>query len=149
MKKRVMVLGVGNLLLKDEGIGVHVITEMKKKKVPSHVEVVDGGTAGLDLIYMFSDVDKLIVIDAVDAGVAPGAIFKFSPEDVKERAGKERTSLHQISLLEALKVAKATGRCPETMIIGVQPEQVDWDEELSTTLRKKIPQIIAKVEEEM
>ena len=148
MKRRVMVLGVGNLLLKDEGIGVHVISEMRKKALPSHVEIVDGGIAGLDLVHIFDDVDKLIVVDAVDAGSDPGAIFKFGPDDVKEMKN-EKLSLHQVSLLEALKIAKAMGKCPDTTIIGIQPEEICWDEELSPTLQKKIPEIIEMVHKEI
>jgi len=80
--KRIIVLGVGNELLSDEGIGIHVVKEIQQKNIfPSEVEVMEGGTDGFGLINIITDTDRLIVIDSIKGGSMPGTIYKFDIED--------------------------------------------------------------------
>ncbi len=147
---RVVVLGVGNLLLKDEGIGVHIAQALQGTPSPADVEleVVDGGTLP-DAPLAFEDVDKLIVVDAVQAGGEPGAIYHFHYEDI-EPADKVLTSLHQISLLENVWLMDKFSRRPrEVVIIGIEPEDMNWGLELSEKVKKRVPQIIKIVMEEI
>jgi hydrogenase maturation protease len=138
----VAVLGIGNLLLRDEGIGIHVLRELDKMELPENIILLDGGTFALESIYGLGNVRKLIVIDAVDGGGPPGAVYRFRPEDV-ENETDAHTSLHSISFLEILKVAALTGDRPaETIIIGVQPEILESGTELSPCLQEKMPQIV-------
>ena len=147
---RVIVLGVGNLLLRDEGIGVHVANAMQGVAVPGDVslEVIDGGTLP-DAVLSLDTADKLIVIDAIQTGGEAGAIYRFHPEDI-DLDKVTITSMHQISLLENLWLMKRFGNGPEdTVIIGVEPEDISWGLELSEKLKQRIPQIVRIVMEEI
>jgi len=147
---KVIVLGMGNLLLKDEGIGVHIAHTLQELPPPgdTEVEVIDGATSP-DMPLSFKEADKLIVIDAVQAGGEPGAIYRFHPEDVKAD-NKTLTSLHQISLLENLWLMERFGqKLKNVVIIGIEPEDMNWGLELSPKLQGRIPQIIQLVLEEI
>jgi len=143
-QSKVVVLGVGNELLKDEGIGVHIARSMQEMPLCSDVEVVDGGTLP-DATLVFEGIDKLIVVDAVQAGGKAGAIYRFHPEDV-EVDNRVLTSLHQISLLENLWLMEHFSQKPrEVIIIGIEPEDMSSGLELSAKLQELVPQIIALV----
>ena len=147
---KVVVLGIGNLLLKDEGIGVHIAQALQEAPLPNNVEleVLDGGTLP-DASLSFGEVDKLIVVDAVQAGGEPGAIYRFRPEDIKTD-DRVLTSLHQVSLLENLWMMERFGQKSEdVVIIGIEPKDMNWGLELSTKLQQRIPQIIKVVLEEV
>ncbi len=135
---------MGNLLYKDEGVGVHVIQEMKKMPLPLHIELLDIGTFTMDLPSYLKGVKKMIVIDAMKAGGECGTIYKCKPEDLIPKDGKP-ISLHEIGLLEALGMAKKLGYEVETLIIGVEPKIFDWGMELSTEVKAVIPNIIDAV----
>ena len=147
---RVVVLGVGNLLLKDEGVGVHVAHALHGTPSTDSVslEVVDGGTLP-EVPLSFEEVDKLIIVDAVRMGGEPGAIYRFRPEDI-EYADKVLTSLHQVSLRENLWLMEQFRQKPkDVVIIGVEPEDMNWGLELSAKLQERLPQIIKVVLEEV
>ena len=147
---KVIVLGMGNLLLKDEGIGVHVANALQNLPVPDAVdlEVIDGGTLP-DAVLSLDTADKLIVVDAVQTGGEAGAIYKFRPEDI-DLDEVTITSLHQISLLENLWLLERFGDGPkDVVIIGVEPEDISWGLELSGKLQQRIPQIVRIVIEEI
>ena len=140
-QSEVVILGMGNELLKDEGIGVHVARLLQQEPSLGDVEVVDGGTLP-DAPLVGEGVGKLIIVDAVQAGGEPGAIYRFHPEDV-DVGGKTLTSLHQISLLEDLWLIEHFGQKPkEVIIIGIEPEDMSSGLELSAKLQKQVPQII-------
>jgi hydrogenase maturation protease len=105
---KILIVGIGNLLCRDEGIGVHVIQEMEKIKLPDHIELLDMGTSTMDLISYLEGVKKLIAIDAMKAGGAPGTIYKCRPEDLLPKGG-EPISLHDIGVIETLTMAKRWG----------------------------------------
>lgn len=153
-EKQIMVLGVGNLLLMDEGFGVHVIQELEKKrdelKIPPNVELMDGGTSGLDLAHYVDGKDKLIVVDVINAEVEPGTLFRFKPDDIETQQVK-KLSLHQITLYDAMSIAEKTETMPkDVIIIAVQPKDINnWSMELSEELKAKIPKVIELVIEEI
>jgi hydrogenase maturation protease len=141
---KILIVGIGNLLCRDEGIGVHVIQEMENMKLPDHIDLLDMGTSTMDLISYLEGVKKLIAIDAMKAGGAPGTIYKCRPEDLLPEE-KGPISLHEIGLLESLNMAQKMGMKIDTVIIGVEPEVLDWGMELSEEVKKKIPAIIEAV----
>lgn len=149
MNDKTVIVGIGNILLGDEGIGVHVVSALRSKDLPSNVEVIDGGTATLDLLSMISGVSKLIVVDAVKGKGEPGSIYRFTPDDIKTEK-KIATSLHQIGLLNVLEMAATIGEKPKsTVIIGIEPQNTDWGLEPSTKIKEKIPKIIDVVLKEI
>ena len=147
---KVIVLGVGNLLLRDEGIGVHVANVMQDVTVPDAVslKVIDGGTLP-DAVLSLDTADKLIVVDAVQTGGETGTIYRFRPEDI-DLDEVTITSLHQISLLENLWLMERFGDGPkDIVIIGVEPEDISLGLELSDKLQQQIPRIVRIVMEEI
>jgi hydrogenase maturation protease len=145
---RTIVIGVGNLLLKDEGIGIHAVKALQETDLPQHVNLIDGGTSP-DLIACTRAGDKLIIIDAARAGGEPGDIYRFRPEDLSE--GRQMlTSAHEMGVVENLKIMSLTGSAPrETIIIGIEPGEIDFGTELSPRLRERLPQIVEVVLREM
>jgi len=157
-EKRVLVLGAGNILLKDEGVGVHVVREMQRRNMPDCVSLVDAGTAGLDALLSAERARKLVVIDALRAGGKPGTVYRLrlkaeqKDELIRIFGGKEtsRMSLHQVGLVEALSIADRMQYAPkEIVIIGVEPEEVNYGLELTNSVRRKILKIINTVLEEI
>jgi hydrogenase maturation protease len=144
MPSKTLIVGMGNLIYKDEGIGVHVVQEMKKMELPGHIELLDIGTSTMDLIAYLDGVKKLIVIDAMKAEGKPGTIYKCKPEDLIPKV-ETPVSLHDIGVLETLTMAKKMGMEIETVIIGVEPEVMDWGMELTEEVEKRIPSIIEAV----
>lgn len=147
--RKVVILGVGNVLLKDEGIGVHVIRELEKQKLPAHIELVDGATQGLDLLYNIEGADRLIIIDCALTGEEPGTIFRFKPEDVEGEGPEHKISLHDISLTDVLEIATFLGSRPDTVIFGIEPKEIDWGTELTPELKAKIPELVELVLKEI
>ncbi len=137
-----LVLGVGNILLGDEGVGVRVIQAMKEKKLPGNVELLDGGTASLDLLDSLSNREKVIIVDAVKGGGKPGTLYHFSLCDITAER-KNLNSLHQIGLLETLAMAEYLGCAPHHVTIyGIEPKKVDWGLELSPEVAAVVPRVI-------
>jgi hydrogenase maturation protease len=142
--KRVAVVGVGNLLLKDEGIGVHVARALLESSLPDGVVVIDGGTSP-DVLDYLEPADKLVIIDAAEAGGPPGATYRFRPDDVTLETG-EAISLHELGLLSSVKMMSLLGKAPpEVIIFGIQPKEIDWGMALSPELQKKVPEIVTAV----
>lgn len=146
---RSLILGVGNILLKDEGIGPYVIEQLKKEELPSGVELLDAGTQILDTMLSQDHTDKLIIVDAVKAKDLPGAIYRFRPEDIKE-SREVKLSLHQATAIEALKILEFQNRLPkETIIFGMQPKDIGWGLEPSEELKAKVPELIKLIKDEV
>ena len=133
------VMGIGNVLLKDEGIGCHVVQALGEVDL-SDVEIIDGGTSS-DVLQLSEDVDKLIIVDAVKGGGMPGQIYRFHIEDVTLEH-KPLLSLHDISLIDSLKLMQLWHKIDEAVIIGIEPKDLGWGLELSPELRERIPRII-------
>ena len=144
---RIVVVGVGNLLLKDEGIGIHAVKALQEMDLPPDVKIIDGGTAP-DLIAYTEAGDKLIIIDAARAGAEPGAIYRFLPEDLSQNGGM--LSTHELGVEQNLRLMSLTGNKPgEIIIIGIEPGEIGWGTELSPELQQKVPEIVRVVLKEM
>ncbi len=145
----ILILGVGNILLSDEGIGVRVIEAMKDRGLPDNVELFDGGTASVDLLDKLADRDKVIIIDAVKGGNEPGAVYRFTPNDVTIQK-QNFASIHQVGLLETLTMADYLG-CPprEVIIYGIEPKEIGWGLELSLEVAAAVQKVIELVLDEL
>jgi hydrogenase maturation protease len=145
---KVVVLGIGNLILRDEGVGVHAVRELEGRKLPAHVEIIDGGTSLMELLPVIQEAERIIVIDALRGGGEPGTVYRVTPDDLT--ADTERTlSLHQVGLLEVLGMARQLGGEPQVVIIGVEPKEISWGMELTPEVKAKLPRVIDAVFEEM
>jgi len=143
---RKFVVGIGNVLLMDEGIGCHVAHALESVPVPD-AEVIDGGTCP-DVSQLVADADKVVIVDAVRGGGLPGQIYRFRPEDI-EMEEKRVLSLHDVGLIDSLKLTQLRHNVGETVIIGVEPRELGWGLELSPELQEKMPQIIDVVLDEL
>lgn len=137
------ILGIGNLLLKDDGFGIHIIRELEKQNFTEvyEVELIDGGTYIFDLIDVFIKHNKVIILDSFKGGHVPGTIYRVPPEELGNHI-KENTSLHDVQILDLIKDIKLMGYFPKVIIIGVEPEDISFDLELSLTVRDQIPKVI-------
>jgi len=135
----ITIMGVGNVLLSDEGLGVRFLKELEQENLPDNVEILEGGTAGLELIHLIQETDFLIIIDAVNAKSEPGAIFRFRPDDMKVYPEMFEVSFHQVGILEVLTMAKILGSAPQTLIYGVQPKSLEWGLEVTDEIKKTFP----------
>lgn len=144
-----MILGVGNLLLSDEGVGVHVANKLMEMDLPAGVEVIEGGTDGFRLMNVVTEADRLIVVDAVKGGSPPGSIYRFDIKDAPSSPDAFKTSVHQIGILEVVHLSELIGQTPETTVIGVEPGSLEMGMELSPEVQEKIPKIIELILEEV
>jgi hydrogenase maturation protease len=141
---------MGNLLLKDEGIGVHLVRYLEGKTFQGdrEVEIIDAGTLP-DIPVSLSNTTKLIIVDAVQGGEPPGSIYRFRPEDVPA-ARYVFTSPHQINLLDNLQLTQVFDSVrPEVVIIGIEPEDVSPGLELSPVLARCLPGLAKVVTDEI
>jgi hydrogenase maturation protease len=148
---RAAVIGVGNVLLRDEGVGVHVVRALQE--VPpadaSELTIIDGGTCPETFYLLPPGVDKLIIVDAVRGGCEPGTIYRFTPQDIVFGSGP-MTSLHQLGLAEGLRMLEHTElTLREIVILGVEPKEIGWGLTLSQELQKQVPRILDLVKEEI
>jgi hydrogenase maturation protease len=138
---RIVVIGVGNLLMKDEGVGIHALKALQEAEIPPDIRLIDGGTSP-DLIAYTRAGDKLIIVDAARAGGEPGAVYRFRPEDLADDKSA-LTSAHELGVVPNLKLMSLLGNAPaETVIIGVEPAEIGPGIELSTALQRKLPDIL-------
>ncbi len=142
-RPRILVAGLGNLLLQDDGVGVHAVRALQKG-VPRGVRAVEVGTAVLDVLHLVEWADRILAIDAMAAGGAPGTIYRFGIADVAEAAVK--ASLHEVDLLAALRFL-TSGHRPEIAVLGVEPETIEAGLELSPSVQATIPHLVAAAQD--
>jgi hydrogenase maturation protease len=147
---KVLVVGVGNALLGDEGLGVHVARSLlaAKASLPAHVEVFEAGTSLFDLLPEMSRYSRVIIVDAVRAGQEPGTVYRSA--SLAEAADEPETtapiSLHQWGLAETLRAAKMLGMLPQQLLlVGAEPENISPGTELSPKLARAAERIVSLV----
>ena len=145
MNSKIVVIGIGNLLLMDEGIGVHTINELEKHDLPESIEIYDGGTGGFKLIDLMHGAARVIFIDAVETGKAPGSVTIFSAEEVHSLYNKKKYSLHDTDLMEIIKMAEMLGNPPMIEIVGIQPKIINYGTTLSNELAGSMSNIMNTV----
>lgn len=137
----VLILGIGNLLLSDEGVGVHAVRCLAQRELPPGVDILDGGTSGADLVDHLDGRAKVVVIDAASGDGPPGTVYRCQARDLMEQA--ESLSLHEFGLLDSLRMAEQLGCAPQRVIVlGVQPATMEPGLELSPEVVAALPGII-------
>ena len=147
-KPTVLVMGIGNILLSDEGAGIRVIENLLSHYTfPEAIEVIDGGTMGMELLSYFDEKSNIIIIDAVRAGFSPGTVTKI---DNLPAFFKNRISPHQIGLTDVLAMATVSeGSAPNVLLFGIEPGNIDTGMDMSREVRSKINYLADKVVEEL
>ncbi len=151
--RSLLVLGVGNVFYGDEGAGVHLVHYLRQKYIfPAHVEVVDGGTLGWQLLNLIAHYDHVILVDAVAA--PPGKVYRFDRESVPDEIGYGKLSSHEWEVPDLLSAMELYGDLPEVtcVAIGVQPLEFETGEigvSLSAAVRSRMPALAAVVMREV
>jgi hydrogenase maturation protease len=141
--RKVLILGIGNLLKSDDGLGVHIIRYIEESGavLPDGIELLDGGTAGFDLLGLIENYDKIVIVDALRADDTPGSIYRFAPEHAVET--RSRYSLHEVGIMEVIRLLKIMDRNPEIEFVGIVPENINDDEiNISPAVRNSIPRAV-------
>jgi hydrogenase maturation protease len=146
----IMVLGIGCTLYSDEGFGVRVVERMQTRyEFPDDVLLVDGGVLGVNLLGVISQPKHLIVVDAIRNQGKPGDLYRIKGDAVPSRI-RAKNSLHQVDFLEALTLCQALDHVPETVIIGIEPEDIDTlCLDLTPTTEARVEAVIAMVLDEL
>ena len=140
---RAVVLGIGNTILTDEAAGVRAAMALEGAyQIPDNVQVIDGGTSGMEMIEDLSDLDLLIVIDVVKTGAAPGTVVKIAGDDIPVFF-RRKLSPHQIALPDVLASLELLGTMPqEIVVLGVEPVSLELGMEMTPTVADKIPTLV-------
>lgn len=141
-----LVLGLGNLICRDDGLGVAAVNYLGARHVaPEGVSVVDGGTLGLSLLPAIEDADRVIIIDAIRADMPAGSLVRIDDEDVMP-AVADRLSVHQVGVADLLDGARLRGRLPPRLVLwGLVPARIDLGLELSPAVRAELPALVHHV----
>lgn len=147
--KRIMVLGIGNLLMSDDGFGVHVVRKLAEMGLPDTVELVDGGTHSYDLLDYFEQSDICFVVDSMHTGGKPGTVYRAPLDELGLTPNADIQSLHEISFAEAMHMVRLLGHNPEVIVYGIEPEYIDIGLELTPVVAEKVDWVAGKIYKEI
>ena len=146
---KVAVVGVGNILMGDEGIGVKAVNALKKSELSEETKIFDAGTAFYALINELVKFDKLIIVDAVRNECSPGTIYRFGLKEIKEKP-ERLLSLHEVGVVETLMLESLVSTVPEEIVfIGIEPEKIEPSMELSPVIKGKLPELVQMIIKEI
>jgi hydrogenase maturation protease len=142
---KLLVAGVGNCLLQDDGIGVHAVRELANSPLPN-VVMAEVGTDFLGALHLFEAADLVLILDAMNAGGPPGTIYLYEERDILENS--HQVSLHELGVLSALRLSPLAKK-PQVVVLGIEPHIMDFGLELSPILQSALPQILLAAGEVM
>src|SRR5512140_1298262 len=133
----VAVVGLGNLILSDEGVGIHVVRRFAEAyAVPDDVTVIDGGTSAIDLLDQLAEVEHIVFVDAARTGGLPGAVVEFEADNLPVWF-RQRMSPHQIGLADLLATLRLMDHAPQSVtLIGIEPESMELGTELTPAVER-------------
>ena len=142
----VTILGVGNVILTDEGFGVRAAEYLDHHYTfPDNVQIVDGGTLGIELTQYVTGTNKLLVIDSINGGAEPGTVFRFHNDAIMEHF-QDELSAHEVGIQDVLALLTVTGhKIPEVIVIGAQPFDLEAGVGLSDGMQALLPQIVEQI----
>lgn len=142
------IIGIGNPLKRDDGIGIHLIEKLRKEDISEDIDILDCGTGGMKLVHDLKDLDSVLIVDSVMFGGEPGESVFFTPEEIKSL--KVQTGTHDSDLFEILSISESMGEAPDKVIImGIQPKQITFGEEISEPLKKKVQEYMEKIKKKV
>jgi hydrogenase maturation protease len=149
--KDILILGLGNFLLKDEGVGVHFVEFLAQEKdIPSYVDIEDGATGGINLLFLMEEYKKVIVIDAMDFGSKPGKVKKVTFDEIRQKKSHLSVSLHGINFFNVIELAKTLLQpLPKIVVIGIQPKDMTEGIQLTDEIKKTYKKVKQLVFEEI
>jgi len=145
-RRAVVVLGLGNELMRDDGVGTVVARRLEEENLGAEVEIIPGAVGGLDLIFDLEGRERAIIVDAARMGLSPGEVRVVRREEIEDRL-LPLASLHQIGLHDVLELAELTGISPEVVVVAVEPAEVLPGLGLSPAVQAAVPEMIRLVKE--
>ena len=145
---KIAVLGIGNILCKDDGLGVAAANILAEQSWPGNVTVYDAGTAVMKLWDVFMNHEMIIIIDALRGDGAPGTIYRLTPGDLAEGEGAI-LSLHDLGIVDVLRLAGVLNRRPRVIIFGMEPADLSWEIGLSEPVRENLAALVACIRREL
>lgn len=143
--RRPVVIGLGSPLMGDDGVGLAALAWLRDR-APAGVELVDGGTWGMNLLPTLEAADRVLLLDAIDRGAPPGTVLELEDAEVPRYLGV-KLSPHQVDLRDVLAVAELRGTLPRQLVaIGIQPARVEMTTDLSPAAREALPRLLDRVE---
>lgn len=146
---KVLIVGIGNPLLQDEGLGIHAVQRLQEMSLPPGVVAMDGGTFSLDLLDYFAGVEQVIIVDALLAGQTPGTIYRIPLAELEYQSANHSISMHDLHFLEAIQIAGLRGHQPQVVVFGVEPSVIDWGVTLSPEVEGQLPRLLEYIRQEI
>jgi hydrogenase maturation protease len=139
---KILVMGIGNTLLGDEGVGVYALRELEKLPWPDGVEFLDGGIFSQDFFHLYQDYAWLVVLDCVKAGGEPGTLYRLGEADLA-KASRQAVGVHDFGMLDSLTFAEVLGgQRPSLVVLGVEPQEIGWFEGLTPAVAEALPLLV-------
>jgi len=147
---KILVLGIGNLILQDEGLGIQAIQQLQAQfEIPPEIEILDGGTSGMELLTPISDAEQIIILDAVKTGKPAGTIVRLDNQEIPTFF-RTKVSPHQIGLADVLAAATLTDSMPRNLVLfGVEPLEINLGMELSVPVAEQMPRLVQMIVDEL
>ena len=139
---RILVMGVGNTLMQDDGVGTAVTDRLgAAPDANSDLELIDGGTIGLSLLPQIEDADGVIIVDAAELEAPPGTVRVFLDDQIDRQLSGKRRTVHEVALVDLFSAAAIRGRMPpRRALVAVQPACTEWGVELTDTVKAAVPE---------
>ena len=140
-KKRILVMGVGNTLMQDDGVGSRICEALQSSPdtLPG-LDIIDGGTIGLALLPEIENADAVIVVDASELGAEPGTMRLFHNEEIDRQLSGKRRTVHEVALVDLFSAAGIRGRMPsERVLVAIQPGCTEWGVDLTPATAAAVP----------
>ena len=147
---QILVLGLGNILFQDEGLGVHAAKLLRTNhKLPLHTEIIDGGTLGLDLLTYFQPQCSILILDAIRAGKTPGELIRLAGKAIPATLA-QKMSMHQLGLQDLLATCHLRDSMPQRVVLwGIEPAAIDWGLDCSPAVAQALPTLVACAAQEV
>ena len=147
IRNKTAIIGLGNYLLADEGVGMHAVEILRNRKYSKKIDFVDAGTPGMNLLHQFEQREKIIFIDSGECGLEPGKYTRFTPEEVVSLKKAKNYSLHEFDLISFLEKANELGAIQNTSIIiyCMQAGEINMSRELSSDVQRGLPEMLDKI----
>lgn len=151
MKNKTVVLGLGNPLMADEGIAIEIVEALSGEAEKfAGVDFIDAGCGGMTLLHYFEGRDKAVIIDCAFMETEPGTIRRFTPEDVTSVKKLSHHSLHEVDILNVIKLAEQMGSCPEEIVFfGIEPKSVEQQQSLTPLLQERLADYLEVIKREL
>ncbi len=149
--RNISIIGVGNIIMGDDGVGIHAVLKLRELELPAGVEVFDAGTDAFYALEAMDGRDKAIILDACRGNNAPGTLYRFTCSSLYEEWKQAfRLSMHNLNLIDIMIRAKEIYRLPcEIVFMGVEPSVLKWGTELSIQVKAALPSLIEMVLREL